>query len=118
VDLIGGYATNWFLLPYPTQAVEAETVTVRCTFAVGQKPVSAIFLVDYPPHPDGLEVSFPIPMTFQGSSPDFNADYWSGAVPGKVYIPDDSYIRVYIIRTPHISDATCWVSIAGRAGAF
>ena len=116
VDLIGSYLTDWWLLPYPTQAVEAETVTARCTFPVGQKPVYALFVVHFPT--SGAETGFPVPMTFAGSSPDTLADYWVGAVPGKLYIADGSWIRFDIVRTPHMTDATCWVSIAGRAGAF
>lgn len=112
VILSGDYFTDWILAPdFLDKAIEAETVTATCSFPIGQKPVKTIFQV----RPlGGGDAAFPVPMTMTGSSPDYALDFWAGSLPGKVYIPGDAAIRFQVVRTPHMTDAECWVSLSGR----
>jgi hypothetical protein len=110
----GAYHTFWSLtLHFLDKAIEAETVTAICSFPVGQKPVKTQLELQAD-NGAGTRVAFPFLMTLTGSSPDYNLDFWSGSLPGKVYIAPNTYMSFQVVRTPHVTDAACWVSIAGR----
>ena len=91
-------------------AVEADMVTFHCYTNVGPKVTKVTLWMD---SHAGDQPRFPF-VTVVETPVDASVVYWSGALPGRLYIPAGATLQFYFDVRPAATEGQCFVGLSGR----